>query len=340
MLKKYNDSILTNSDFIKCILMILVVIGHCTALWSKAGWFNQSPKEECELLSVVTTLVGVVHIYAFVIISGYIYSYLEYEKKKYSNCQEFIRKKFIRLIIPYLFVSILWAIPWQVYYFNSGIKDIFVKFFLGTSPSQLWFLLMLFEVFLIAKIFSKVIEKDIKKGVFISISLYVIGTIGLMIFPNLFQIFTSFQYFIFFYLGILLHTNYFYNIKNYTFAIVMYIILFIIYYNILLKTSLLFKILKILIKFVLNVVGGMLIILFLSKISKKIKEINIIKILTENSFIIYLFHQQLIYFIIDRTNGILHPILISTISFVFSIFISIIIGNILNHGIFKKIIGK
>lgn len=50
-----------------------------------------------------------------------------------------------RLLIPYVFVAFAWVIPSTYVLDKFTLKEIFMKYILCTSPSQLWFLWMLFD---------------------------------------------------------------------------------------------------------------------------------------------------------------------------------------------------
>lgn len=154
------------------------------------------------------------HIYAFILISGYIYAYLRYEKNKYSNFNLFLKKKFKRLIVPYIFTSTFWVIPFYIYYFNGDLEKVMLKYFLGILPSQLWFLLMLFNIFIIAFFIEKLIYSFYIKGMFTSLLIYIFGIIFGKIFPNVYQISSSCRAFIYFSLGMMLYKGGVYFIEK------------------------------------------------------------------------------------------------------------------------------
>ena len=56
---------------------------------------------------------------------------------------------------------------------------------------------------------------------------------------------------------------------------------------------------------------------------------RLFKVLEENSFGIYLFHQQIIYFMIVLLNGVVHPIVQVVLSFFVSLIVSLIMSIIL-----------
>jgi fucose 4-O-acetylase-like acetyltransferase len=97
-------------------------------------------------LGVLSSWLNTFHIYGFTLVSGYLFYALKYEKGKYEKYLPFIANKCKRLLLPYVFVSLVWAIPFGVFFFRYGAMDILKQYALGTAPSQLWFLLMLFGV--------------------------------------------------------------------------------------------------------------------------------------------------------------------------------------------------
>ena len=71
---------------------------------------------------------------------------------------------------------------------------------------------------------------------------------------------------------------------------------------------------------------------------QKLKDLAVYKMFENNSFGIYLFHQQIIYFIILIFNYILNPIITIVLSFILSITISNFMVLILQKNKFTKFI--
>ena len=65
--------ILKDCRFIKTILMILVILGHCMAFWS-GEWFTGNPCISSKGLKYLYGWINSFHVYAFTLISGYIYA--------------------------------------------------------------------------------------------------------------------------------------------------------------------------------------------------------------------------------------------------------------------------
>ena len=131
------------------------------------------------------------------------FSYLYFETDRYYDFCIVIRKKIKRLIIPYVSTMVLWVIPFYCFFWKPEAKILIEKFVLGTSPSQLWFLLMLFWQFVLFQaLSSKILAKKkttIVWGFVFALCIYggmILGRVGV---PNFYQILTAMQYSLFFY---------------------------------------------------------------------------------------------------------------------------------------------
>lgn len=191
---------LTNCNFVKTTLMLLVVIYHCILYWS-GTWFVGEPVYDSQVLCGLSKWFNSFHIYAFTLVSGYLFFYMKYERGKYSRFLTFLVNKIKRLIIPYVFVLVIWVIPFAMYFFKYDILDMILKFVLGTSPNQLWFLLMLFGVFIIFYPLSDFFLKHNIYGAVVCILIYGFGLIGQTVLPNVFQIFSACTYISLFLVG-------------------------------------------------------------------------------------------------------------------------------------------
>ena len=140
---------LENCRYVKTILMILVLVYHSCVFWA-GGWIpGITVQIEARQIVEFAGWLSTFHIYGFTLVSGYLLYFLKYEKGKYSSLIPFVVNKAKRLLVPYVFVSAIWAIPFAMYYFHFDAVEVIKRYVLGTSPNQLWFLLMLFFVFMI-----------------------------------------------------------------------------------------------------------------------------------------------------------------------------------------------
>jgi peptidoglycan/LPS O-acetylase OafA/YrhL len=83
----------------------------------------------------------------FIFISGYLFSYLLNKKSKYTSVFGFIKKKFTRLVIPYIIFSALIALTYKQ--FNLNNLENFEN-----GYEHLWFILMLFWCFVVARLLA------------------------------------------------------------------------------------------------------------------------------------------------------------------------------------------
>jgi hypothetical protein len=312
--------------------MILVVFYHSIAFWT-GNWFTGKPVFSSDILKYIAGWLNSFHIYGFTLVSGYLFYYLKYERGKYQELIPFVQNKVKRLIIPYVFTSFIWVIPISLFYYDWDINTIVNKFVLATSPSQLWFLFMLFDVFIIVWILSGVFAKYDFVGLLIVGGFYGLSFIGGNIFINAFCIWTACKYIIFFWIGfeIRKHGS---NIINKVPAII-YIVIDILLYasvNWISEISgMVFTLLNLLLSLALNVIGAIMVFVILQKIAGCVRWKNSrgFTLLKKVSMPVYLFHQQVIYFFVYLLNGHLNPYIHTVINFGGAMIVSIIISCIL-----------
>lgn len=148
---------LKNIELIKNIAILFVVLNHCmnpyTGLWVYTSAQNST------VFDFIARYIGSFHMALFVFCSGYIYFY----KKDYKmNIIELIKKKYYRLIIPFIFVTFFWIIPVRkaIGFYNHDLIYLYLKnVVLGVDPGPTWFLLMLFNIFIIVHIFYKLVKR-------------------------------------------------------------------------------------------------------------------------------------------------------------------------------------
>lgn len=298
-MKIYEKNELNNCDYIKAILMFAVVIGHCSATWSKDGWFIYEATVN-PIMNILDEYVSSFHIYCFVLISGYLYQYLRFEKKKYFDIKSFILGKARRLLLPYITVSMIWAIPFWAYFYSPNIKEVIRNYILAVSPSQLWFLWMLFWVFIIERILIEKINTSFGKG-FVCLLLWGCGLIGKIYFENYFQIFNGFQYCIFFFLGMKIREGSIDWIRKVPLTVYVggHIFLLLIKLNFVCGNSKFEKLGFELYLLVLHIVSALAVFFVLNSLlsKEKLRNNRVLKIMGKYNFIIYLFHQQIIWMV-------------------------------------------
>lgn len=333
---------LANCTFVKTILMLTVVLYHATQFWG-GNWFEyQTPVLQAKPLTVLASWLNTFHIYGFVLVSGYLFYYLKHEKGKYTDFLPFVANKAKRLLVPYAFVSLVWVIPFAVYFFHYDLKDVILKFAFGTSPNQLWFLLMLFFVFMLFHPTSSFFQKHNIAGAILVLFAYGIGMIGWYLDWNVFQIFRAFTYLPLFWIG--------FKIRQYGSDGLRKVPLFVY----LLAHTLLFLFARFLSRldgaffvllhqgfsFVLRILGAVTAFLVLQDLAShtSVAKSNALRFLGKHSMVVYLLHQQIIYVCICLLNGLVNPYIHASVNFVVSMVLSLGVSALLNKFKFTRIL--
>lgn len=100
-------------------------------------------------LGAVTDWLGTFHTYAFVFASGFLFSYGRYAQGKYRSVSKDVWKRIQRLLIPYAVIALLWAGPTDILLLGRGVVETVKNYAMVLSAAQLWFLVMLFNVWLL-----------------------------------------------------------------------------------------------------------------------------------------------------------------------------------------------
>ena len=322
---------LENCSFIKAMLMLFVILDHSNAVFT-GQWFTNLVNESV-ILGYVSKYLGHFHVYAFTLVSGYIFCYLRFENKHYNDKKAFIVNKIKRLIVPYVIVAAFWVVPWYIYYYEVSALEIIKKFVLASSPSQLWFLWMLFWVFIIAIILPDMVYDNDYHILGISLILFAFGSLGII--PSFFQISRAFQFFIYFSIGIILRKHLGKTRLNKIGVggyLTLDLILFIASVALDSFSGMFFKVLGSAVQLLLHCVGSIAAFYVLDKIANTFnwKENKAISLICKYNFTIYLFHQQLIYITITWFNGKVPNILLVVINFSFSLIVSFLIAIVVD----------
>ncbi len=319
---------MTNINFAKSILMILVVLGHSFAFWT-GHWGFGKVAIDSPCLGYFSDWVGSFHVYAFVTISGFIYEYIIETRGGYNSIKVLAYKKARRLLCPYIFTSLLWTIPLTSFFVDIDLSNLVHKFLLGKSPAQLWFLLMLFNVFILFYPIRELVNSSFLFYALVPI-LYIIGYMFENSSFNFFQIFTGMKFLFFFTLGHFLYKyrTVFFNDKRISLSNLKFLIFLLalnLYaYFLYLSDVLGFKTLLLLF---LNIEGSIAVMSILMLLGNRVDPYNkIYKTIKDNNFAIYLLHQQIIYFSLYFFNGYIFPYAHAILNFVISSFLSLLIS--------------
>ena len=258
---------------------------------------------------------------------------MRYESGKYQHFKEFLINKLKRLIVPYVFVCVCWVIPVSCFFFNYTAGDIFKKYVLATAPSQLWFLWMLFDIFVIVYCLSDVIYKSNVVSIIVSLAGICIGAVGGKLFPNVFCIWIGCSYIAYFILGCKIRQYGSDKLNRIGVAawVVVHTVLYVLVIHLKSFNGLFFKISSFGLTVILQLIGAAMAFLVLQKLAGCVdwKQNKLIKGFSQISMPVFLLHQQLIYFSISLFNGHVNPYINAIINVVFAIVGSAIITKLL-----------
>lgn len=330
------DRTLENCVFVKTILMFLVILGHACAFWS-GHWFTENPAIQSLALDIFNSWISSFHIYAFTLISGYIFAFKVIRGERYSIYILFLQNKARRLLIPYLFVMLIWVAPISAYFFNWDLLYLFKKYILCIDPSQLWFLWMLFDVFVIVWPMRKVMVKQPVIGWAIAVIFYGIGIVGIRILPNVFCIWTACRYVLLFYIGMRIRCKEENGKKlmieavSWMIWVIVDIALFVTASLISCQNGVIWRLMSKGLNFVLHIAGAIMAWTTLQTIAFYIhwNDSKIFRTLSSYTMPMYLFHQQIIYFTIQWLNGKVDPWINAGVNFIVSLVASFVISAIL-----------
>lgn len=339
--------ILQELDYLKIIGILLVVIGHCTSIYT-GGWVFTSPVNS-PIYGLIASYVYTFHVPMLVFVSGSIYYYCRINKDKYSSLKSLIINKLKRLIVPFLFIGILYSI--SIKYIIGMIKGNIINniksFILGLNTGHLWYLLMLFDIFIIFYLYEKFILNK-KYSIILNLILFSILYISSGFFTNIFQINRAIQYSIFFYLGyeffrskdkLILKLE---KLKRKSILIMTPVLIAISLVLILVSKMKLSSIMLSKFFSLINVVIAMICIticyLIVYLINNRMKNIiikeridKLFKVIGKYSFNIYLLHEPIIFIILYFiASKYINPTILVIICLSISIFGSVLISIIYN----------
>lgn len=272
-------------DVIKVLATILVVLGHASRMYTGDGVVT--PVNTSRFLSLLTKYIYTFHMPLFIGISGMIYGLCIDDYNKYNDTKLFIKNKAKRLLIPFLFFGICYVAP--VMYLFRFTNQSFIKYcisgiLLVKNARHLWYVVVLFEVFILCALFKKRIQNT-----HFSIMIIILMILSLLSsrMPISLQISSLFYYAPFFYLGYELNKHYddvIKILKNPIFMIVVFVLQLVLsgYSHWIFKC-------------ITAILGSCLFIGITYYITGNIEKKKLFIKANKNGFGIYLFHPMIIY---------------------------------------------
>ena len=325
---------LANCTFVKTILMLVIVLYHSIIFWT-GTWVDFDPVFPSKLLGIAAQWMNTIHIYAFTLVSGYIFRYVKHEKGRYARFLPFVWNKAKRLIIPYVFVSVLWAIPIGTWMFDWKFADVYSRYILGTFPNQLWFVLMLFWVFLLFWVLSDFMEMHPLFSVILIAGCYGFGMLIGRYVPNFYRFQDAFRYVLYFWIGFMFRKCGTERLRKIPFWLWLSADLLLYGISLYLPTG------EGLVSLLLHkgmtelvcTAGACMAFFGLQKAADRVawSEKGWFSLLSKHSMTIYLLHQQIIYIVLVLLNGRIGPYLHAGINFLISLSISLALAILLNQ---------
>ena len=249
----------------------------------------------------------------------------------------FLWNKAKRLLVPYVFVMLIWVAPISEYFFRWDLADLIKKYILCINPSQLWFLWMLFGVFAIVWPLRRVMIEKPLAGWVIAIAFYGLGIVGGKVVPNVFCIWTACQYILFFFIGMRIRVKSEKQERLITEVVPWYcwiiadVVLFAGRTFAGQQSGFLWHVTTFGTSFLLHMVGAIMAWTVLQTLASHIRwqDSKVFHTLSSYSMAMYLFHQQIIYFTIVALNGVVNPWINAGVNFVAAIAGSLIISAVL-----------
>lgn len=179
-------------DFLRGVLIIMVVIGHATFLSAVTpfGGINYYQLMEINNISdsafhrivcYITDWIYTFHMPVFMALSGTIYG-LSRKCGKYKEFCPYLKQKYLRLVHPMLIVWMFYNFPIKLftgYYNNEEWYKIFIQI-LCPSNVYLWFLESLFIIHILIWVMDKFLDKKAK-----NLSIVLLWIVGVVIFRKL-----------------------------------------------------------------------------------------------------------------------------------------------------------
>lgn len=346
-MKSVKSNKLNHISILRNIALICVVLGHAGCIYA-GKWNFTVVNSNSRLLKYITDYIYSFHMPLFVFISGYVYNYSREMMGKYSSIKKFIINKWKRLIIPYILTGIVFMIPIQTFFSVYEDKEILIVdksikyIILAQKPGHLWYLLMLFNLFIIFRIMEKFLNRG---NVLFNLVILEFISIASIKLPNIYYISSAFVYLIYFYLGYILCRNIDEikislknNKKKY---LIVNILLFNVNYiliNYIKLNSILQKIGLELLNSIIAILAIIYLLAYIIELTdcqnkfEKIVESRMYKLIDKHNFKIYLLHQPIMLSILSMIKNLdLAPKFVYLLLFTTSLILSILIAKTLEQ---------
>lgn len=297
---------LRNCSFVRAILMLAVVLYHAMLCWN-GKWFSAVEVERNEILAGIANWLGTVHVYGFVLVSGYVFHFTRYERGKQQTYGTLLGSKARRLLIPYAFVSLVWVIPHEICFNGFDAVRLLRKYLLAESPQQLWFLWMLMIVFMIFGLLADYVRKYELGGLLVVGALYGAGYLGNALLPDVLQVWTGCCYSLYFWMGFKLRQHGTQLLRKLPVPVwlALHGALYLLLRLLPAQETFIAKAAHIGLSVLVNTAGGLMAFMVLQWLAQRFcrTEGRLYGGLRRYTMPVYLFHQQVVFWLILLLNG-------------------------------------
>ncbi len=196
-------------DLLKAFAILAVVAGHCLAMFTPDGAIPTVCGSR--LLGFLGSIVYRFHIPCLFVVSGALFAFC-WRKGHYHDPRLFLRKKALRLLVPYLFFGVVLVFPTLVIcglWTPKGAFSYLLHLLVGDQSRHLWYVYCLFVAYCFFWPFMRRFEKGPWKRIFlISLVVAVISKYLPIGFLGYFQLCNFLYYQFYFICGILLEQNF------------------------------------------------------------------------------------------------------------------------------------
>ena len=152
-------------DAIKFVATFLVVLAHASRMYTGTGVVI--PYNASDGLDHLTNIIYSFHMPLYMSVSGMVYALCIHDYQKYQDTARFLKNKAIRLLIPYLFFGICYVAPVMCllgFTDQSYLRYCWDGIVLAHNNRHLWYILALFEVFVVCGAVKAVAENVMPHG--------------------------------------------------------------------------------------------------------------------------------------------------------------------------------
>lgn len=149
-------------DRLRVVAIILVIVGHATRMFTVNGVYAGTIPS-ISFFETATRIIYSFHMPLFFLLSGYVYGICIEKGKIYDSFIPFLKKKALRLLVPYYFWGIAYVAPIMLVLGLTPFSYInFVKngILLSSDCRHLWFLFVLFLMFAIVQSCRLLIKRN------------------------------------------------------------------------------------------------------------------------------------------------------------------------------------